>query len=99
MAKCGDKLQSKTSTAVETKKIKKVAYELADQVSQLDFIKNYLDLLSARDNGKMDHDSLISLHISLFSEGAMQNMAEMLDKISRSMDEYANSLLDAIGDE
>ncbi|WP_086351154.1 hypothetical protein [Candidatus Enterococcus clewellii] len=98
MVKHGDKLQSKASTAVETEKIKKVAYELADQASRLDFIKNYLDLLSARDSSKMDHDSLISLHISLFSEGAMQNMAEMLDKISRSMDASASFLLDVIED-
>ncbi|EGO9051635.1 hypothetical protein [Enterococcus faecalis] len=84
--------------AVETEKIKKIAYDTADFTHQLGFIRNYFDLLSLVNKGKYSHDDLVGLHISLFDDGGLQNIDEILRKGSETLNKNCDSLLDTIED-
>lgn len=85
--------------AVDAEKIEKTAYDLSDFAHQLDFIQNYLSLLSALYKNKHANSDLAYLHIALFEDGALQNFDRMLKNGSEFLDRSCNALLSEIGGE
>lgn len=85
--------------AVSVKTIEKTAYDISDFARQLDFIQNYLSLLSALYENKHKNSDLAYLHIALFEDGALINFDRMLKNGSKLLDRSCNALLSVIDGE
>lgn len=85
--------------AVDTGAIERTARKLDGVTYQLEFIRNYFDLLATVFRKKHDHDSLVSLHMAFFANGTLQNMDKIIEKSAEVIDKGSVDLLIAIGEE
>ena len=64
---------------VDKSELDSMAREIDALTNGMEFMRSYLSLLSVKHRRQMDHESLMFLHISLFNDGALDQIDYTLE--------------------
>ncbi|MBL1223716.1 hypothetical protein [Enterococcus sp. BWR-S5] len=83
----------------DSEAIKDIAYDISDFTYQLEFIRNYFSVLASNYKNNHDEISLARLHMTLYEDGALQNIDKVLLKGTEVLNKNSDDLLSTVGEE